>query len=147
MFGRELLHSVSQTFGEDVVYRYWCTLEVPSEYLDIDLEEEDLSPVLNVPEEQMVDNPHIDIEEDDGEFFIIGNSTTAACFRWLIESRCNYSHYVGNRTGYVNDPVGVQLAYDLRRVLKREYWVTLPPGHAARLSGDCARFAACQSAR
>jgi hypothetical protein len=82
---------------------------------------------LNVPEEQIVDNPHCDLEEDDGESFVFGAAATAACFRWLIESRSNYSHYVYNLTGYTNDPIGVQLAYDLRCVLKEEYWASLPP--------------------
>jgi len=127
VFGRELLDHVSRTLGREVVLQYWHDLTVPAEYDDIHLDEEDLSPVLNVPDEQMVDNPHSNFEEDAGEFFIFGTSETAACFRWLIESRANYSHYVGNRTGYTNDPVGIQLAYDLRRVLKEEYWATLPP--------------------
>jgi hypothetical protein len=127
VFGRELLDYVSQTFGWEVVLQYWHDLTVPAEYDDISLDEEDLSPVLNVPDEQMVDNPHSNFEADDGEFFIFGTLETAACFRWLIESRHNYSHYVDNRTGYTNDPMGVQLAYDLRRVLKEEYWAALPP--------------------
>jgi len=127
VFGRELLDHVSRTFGREVVLQYWHDLTVPAEYDDIHLDEEDLSPVLNVPDEQMVDNPHSNFEADEGEFFIFGASETAACFRWLIESRTNYSHYADTRTGYTNDPMGVQLAYDLRRVLKDEYWATLPP--------------------
>jgi len=127
VFGRELLKHVSQTFGREVVLQYWHDLTVPAEYDDIHLDEEDLSPVLNVPDEQMVDNPHSNFEADEGAFFIFGTPETAACFCWLIESRANYSHYVDNRTGYTNDPMGVQLAYDLRRVLKEEYWATLPP--------------------
>jgi len=127
MFGRELLDYVSRTFGREVVLQYWHDLTVPAEYDDIHLDEEDLSPVLNVPDEQMVDNPHSNFEADEGEFFIFGTPETAACFRWLIESRANYSYYVDTRTGYTNDPIGIQLAYDLRRVLREEYWATLPP--------------------
>ncbi len=127
VFGRELLDYVSQTFGREVVLQYWHDLTVPDEYDDIHPEEEDLSPVLNVADAQMVDNPHSDFEADEGEFFIFGTPEVAACFGWLIESRANYSHYVDTRTGYTNDPMGVQLAYDLRRVLKEEYWAALPP--------------------
>lgn len=127
VFGRELLDYVSQTFGREVVLQYWHDLTVPAEYDDIHLDEEDLSPVLNVPDEQMVDNPHSNFEEDEGEFFIFGTPETAACFRWLIESRAHYSHYVDTRTGYTNDPMDIQLAFNLRWVLKEEYWATLPP--------------------
>lgn len=127
VFGRELLDYVSQTFGREVVFQYWHDLTVPDEYDDIHLDPEDLSPVLNVPDEQMVDNPHSNFEADEGEFFIFGTPETAACFRWLIESRANYSHYVDTRTGYTNDPMDIQLAFDLRRVLREEYWATLPP--------------------
>jgi hypothetical protein len=127
VFGHDLLDYVIQTFGRDVVLEYWRKLKVPDEYDDIHLEEEDLSPVLNVPDEQMVDNPHSDFEADEGEFFIFGAPETAECFRWLIESRSHYSLYVDNRTGYVNDPMGIRLAYDMRDALKRDYWATLPP--------------------
>jgi hypothetical protein len=127
VFGHDLLDYVIQTFGRDVVLEYWRKLKVPDEYYDIHLEEEDLSPVLNVPDEQMVDNPHSDFEADEGEFFIFGAPETAECFRWLIESRSHYSLYVDNRTGYVNDPMGIRLAYDMRDALKRDYWATLPP--------------------
>ncbi len=62
-----------------------------------------------LPDEQMIDNPHCD-ENEGGEFFVFGSAETAACFRWLIESRSNYSHYIDNLTSYTNDPLGVQLA-------------------------------------
>ncbi len=127
VFGHDLLDYVIRTFGRDVVLEYWRELKVPDEYDDIHLEDEDLSPILNVPDEQMVDNPHSDFEADEGEFFIFGHPATAECFRWLIERRSHYSLYVGNRTGYVNDPMGIQMAYDMRDALKREYWATLPP--------------------
>lgn len=127
VFGCELMNYVSQTFGRDVVLEYWHDLTVPAEYDDIHFDKEDLRPVLNVPDDQMVYNPHSNFEADEGEFFIFGTPETAACFRWLIESRANYSHYVDTRTGFTNDPMGVQLAFDLRRVLKEEYWAALPP--------------------
>jgi hypothetical protein len=83
--------------------------------------------LAEVPEAQIIDNPHGDEDEDEGEFFVFGHPATASCFLWLIETRANYSHYVYNTTGYHHDPLGIQLAYDLRRVLKREYWALLPP--------------------
>ncbi len=126
VFGRELLEYVERTFGRDVVLQYWADLEVPSEYEDITLDG-DPDPLEDVPEEQIVDNPHLDIEVEVGEMFVFGSPATAACFRWLIENRHNYSHFVDNRTSYTNDPMGVQLAYDLRRSLKEGYWATLPP--------------------
>lgn len=64
VFGRELLDYVSRTFGREVVLQYWRDPTVPAEYDDIHFDEEDLSPVLNVPDEQMVDNPHSNFEED-----------------------------------------------------------------------------------
>jgi hypothetical protein len=127
VFGYELLKAVEKTFGDEVVYQYWSDLDVPSEYDDITLDDDALDPLEDVPEDQIVDNPHLDIEVEIGEGFVFGSAETAACFRWLIESRHNYSHYVDNRTSYTNDPFGVQLAYDLRRSLKEGYWAALPP--------------------
>ncbi len=127
VFGRELLEYVERTFGRDVVLQYWRDLEVPSEYEDIPLNDDDGDPLEGVPEEQIVDNPHLDIEVEVGEMFVFGYPATAACFRWLIENRHNYSHFVDTRTSYTNDPIGVQLAYDLRHSLKEGYWATLPP--------------------
>ena len=75
----------------------------------------------------MIDNPHFDVDEDGGEFYVFGNPATAACFLWLLESRPNYSHYIDNLTSYTNDPLGGQLAYDLRRTLQEHYWAALPP--------------------
>jgi hypothetical protein len=71
-------------------------------------------------------NPHL-TDEEVGESFVFGSPEAAACFQWLIQSRYNYSNYVGIRTGYTNDPLGVRLAYDLRHVLAEVYWAPLPP--------------------
>ncbi len=126
VFGRELLEYVERIFGRDVVLQYWADLKVPSAYEDITLDG-DPDPLEDVPEDQIVDNPHLDIEVEVGEMFVFGSPATAACFRWLIENRRNYSHFVDNRTSYTNDPIGVQLAYDLRQSLQEGYWATLPP--------------------
>jgi hypothetical protein len=80
-----------------------------------------------VPDDQIINNPHLNIEEEIGESFVFGSAETAACFKWLIESRYNYAHYVDNWTTYTNDPFGVQLAFTLRQSLKEEYWAALPP--------------------
>jgi len=126
IFGRDLLAYVEETFGRDLVRQYWFDLAVPTEYHDIALDDEAIDPFTDVPDNQMIDNPHCD-EEEGGEFFVFGKSETAACFQWLLESRCNYSHYIDNLTSYTNDPLGVQLAYDLRRTLQEHYWASLPP--------------------
>ncbi len=97
VFGRELLEYVERTFGREVVPQYWRDLEVPSEYDDIILDDNDGDPLEDVPEDQIADNPHLDIEVEVGEMFVFGSAATAACFRWLIENRRNYSHYVDNR--------------------------------------------------
>jgi len=55
VFGRELLEYVERTFGRDVVLQYWRDLEVPSEYEDIPLNDDDGDPLEGVPEEQIVD--------------------------------------------------------------------------------------------
>jgi hypothetical protein len=64
VFGRELLDYVEHTFGRDVVLQYWSDLEVPSEYDDLTLDDDD--PLEDVPEDQIVDNPHLDIEVEVG---------------------------------------------------------------------------------
>lgn len=74
-----------------------------------------------------MDNPHSDFEVEEGKFFIVDAPETAECFRCLIENRSHCSLYKGNRTGYVNDPMGIRLAYDMRDALKRDCWAMLPP--------------------
>ena len=48
------------------------------------------------------------------ESFVFGSVAAAECFRWLLKNRQNYAIYGDNWTGYLNDPLGLQLAYDLR---------------------------------
>ncbi len=125
-FGSTLMKYVEKTFGDTIVLDYWSELKVPSAYKDIILDDEARDPLNDIPENQLIDNPHLD-EEETGEFYTFGSPATAACFAWLIETRHNYSHYVDHRTGYLNDPLGIRLAYDLRQVFKEEYWAELPP--------------------
>jgi hypothetical protein len=125
-FGLSLMKYVQQTFGDEIVLRYWSDLEVPPTYADIVLNYDEGDPLDDVPDEQIVSNPHQG-DDEVGQVFIFGSPATAACFLWLIESRYNYSHYVDQRTGYLSDPMGIRLAYDLREVVKDEYWAALPP--------------------
>ncbi|MFC1960233.1 hypothetical protein ACFLYO_05950 [Chloroflexota bacterium] len=125
-FGRSLLEYVQQTYGKKVVLEYLADFEVPPRYTDLALNEDADDPLANVPDDQFVFNPHL-TGEDDGQFFVFGSPETAACFRWLISSRYNYTHYVDNRAGYLNDPLGIELAFDLRNVIQEEYWSPLPP--------------------
>jgi hypothetical protein len=127
VFGYQLLDYVGKTFGEAAVQAYWVELEILSKYEDMVLDYKSGDPFAGVPDDQIVDNPHLDPDEEGGEFYVFGDVATAACFRWLIENRANYSHYVDNRIGYHHDPLGIRLAYDLRHVLQEEYWATLPP--------------------
>jgi hypothetical protein len=126
VFGHSLLDYVKRTYGQEAVIAYWDDLEVPPEYDDADLDSEADDPFEGIPEAQMVFNPHL-LDEEAGELFVFGSAEAAACFRWLIQSRYNYSNYVGVRTGYTNDLLGIQLAYDLRHVLEESYWAALPP--------------------
>lgn len=102
-----------------------------------------------------MDNPHSDFEVEEGEFFIVNAPETAECFRCLIENRSHCSLYKGNRTGYVNDPMGIRLAYDMRDALKRDCWAMLPPDtlslvsrlHTVRNGRQCpkhGRMAGCR---
>jgi len=126
VFGRELLNAVEQTLGRERVLDYWRHLDIPDKFDDITLDMDADDPLEDIPESQIVFNPHLE-DEDVGETFVFGSAATAACFLWLIESRSHYTHYVDNVTSYTNDPLGVQLAFDLRHTLKEEYWATLPP--------------------
>jgi hypothetical protein len=126
VFGRSLLSYVERTYGQEAVIAYWDDLEVPPEYDDIALDSEADDPFEDIPDAQIVFNPHL-FDEEVGELFAFGSAEAAACFRWLIQSRHNYSYYVGNRTGYTNDPLGIRLAYDLRDTLHEVYWAALPP--------------------
>ncbi|MFC1961136.1 hypothetical protein ACFLYO_10540 [Chloroflexota bacterium] len=125
-FGLSLLRYVRETFGEEVALKYWIDTEIPSRYADVVFDDDDDDPLADISTDQIVFNPHQE-DEDDAQLFVFGSPETAACFRWLISSRYNYSHYVYNRTGYLNDPLGLRLAYDLRAVIKEEYWAPLPP--------------------
>lgn len=127
VFGHDLLSYVEETFGRELVRQYWIDLNVPAEYDDISLDDDALDPYEGVPSNQIVYNPHLNLEEEIGESFVFGSAETATCFKWLIESRYNYSHYVDNWTTYTNDPFGIQLAFTLRESLKEEYWAALPP--------------------
>ncbi|MFC1959435.1 hypothetical protein ACFLYO_01875, partial [Chloroflexota bacterium] len=126
-FGRSLLEYVEQTYGKELVLQYWSDLKVPPSYADIILDEEEDDPLEDIPDDQIVFNPHLDNGDDFMQDFAFGSPETAACFRWLINSRYNYSYYDDIRTGYLNDPLGIQLAFDLRAVIKEEYWSPLPP--------------------
>ena len=105
---------------------YWYDPDIPPEYDDLVINPDADDPFERIPESQFVFNPHIP-DEEDGEFFVFGSTAAADCFRWLIQNRQNYAHYVYNLTSYVNDPLGIQLAYDLRETLREEYWAALPP--------------------
>src|SRR5258708_20728390 len=125
-FGRLLLTYVEERFGREVVLDYWTHLEPPPEYDDIEIDPHATDPFADVPETQWAANPYIP-EEEKGELFIFGTEATPNYFRSLIRNRQNYATYVDNWTGYVNDPMGTQLADDLRRALKDNYWAALPP--------------------
>ncbi len=124
--GRYLLDYIAKRYGEDTVQDYWYDLEIPPQYDDLVVDPDADDPLRDIPEEQFVFNWHIP-DEEDGEFFVFGSRLAAECFRWLIQNRQNYAHFVYNATSYVNDPLGIQLAYDLRETLREEYWATLPP--------------------
>ncbi len=126
VFGHSLLDHVGRTYGREAVIAHWNDLEVPPEYDDIDVDSEADDPFEDIPDAQIVFNPHLP-DEEVGESFVFGSPEAAACFQWLIQSRHNYSNYVGVRTGYTNDPLGIELAYDLRHILQESYWATLPP--------------------
>ncbi len=122
--GHRLLDEVAHRFGEDVVQDYWLRLKLPEKYIDsrIDLDADD--PLANIPADHIVSNPHL---EDEDEVFIFGSAEAAACFRWVLEDRQHYSHFISILTSYHHDPLGIEAAYDLRDVLQEEYWATLPP--------------------
>jgi hypothetical protein len=124
--GRSLLDYVAKQYGEDTVRDYWRDLEIPPQYDDLVVDEDADDPLRDIPEDQFVFNWHIP-DDEDGEFFVFGSKAAADCFRWLIQNRQNYAHFVYNATSYTNDPLGIQLAYDLRETLHEEYWATLPP--------------------
>ncbi|MBE2194401.1 MAG: hypothetical protein IAE83_09505 [Anaerolinea sp.] len=127
VFGQDLLRLVEQVYGDEIVTEYWNALESPIDDLNLPPEtDEDDDPFDFIPEDQWVENPHTE-EDEEQQVFIFGSPHTAACFRWLIADRQHYTIYVDNLTSYLHDPLGVQLAYDLRHTLQEEYWATLPP--------------------
>jgi len=117
VFGQDLLRLVEQVYGEEIVADYWDELESPIDDLNLPSEtDEGVDPFDLIPEDQWVDNPHTE-EDEEQQVFLLGSPHTAACFRWLISDRQHYSLYVDNCTSYLHDPLGVQLAYDLRHTL------------------------------
>ncbi len=127
VFGQDLLRLVEQVYGEEVVTDYWHELESPIDDLNLPPEtDEDVDPFEHIGEDQWVKNPHTE-EDEEPQVFLFGSPHTAACFRWLISDRQHYTLYADSLTSALHDPLGVQLAYDLRHTLQEEYWATLPP--------------------
>jgi hypothetical protein len=125
-FGRWLLKYAVDTYGEESVLKYWGGVSIPDAFSDLPSVSEEEDVLDLIPDEQVVLNPHIP-EEEVGELFAFGTVEAARLFAWLIANRSNFSHYVHNWTGFINDLYGVQLAYELREALGQHYWAPLPP--------------------